>query len=64
MKLAIQLTDQQASRLEQEAKRLGVATEELARAAVVELVNQPADDFRVAAARVLRKNAELYERLS
>ncbi len=63
MRVAIDLTDEQVARLREQAKALGVAAEELARAAVVDLVTKPADDFEAVAQRVLAKNAELYRRL-
>jgi hypothetical protein len=64
MKLTIDLSPAQADRLRQEAERLGLAPEELARAALVDLLATGDDDFRSAAQRVLRKNEELYRRLS
>jgi len=64
MRVAIELTDEQLAQLREQAKALGVPAEELARAAVVDLVTKPADDFQVVAERVLAKNAELYRRLS
>jgi len=64
MKLVIDLTPAQAERLRSEAERLGLAPEDLARAAVADLLAIPGDDFRAAAERVLRKNEELYRRLA
>ena len=64
MRVAIELTDQQAEQLREHARELGLAPEDLARAAVVDLVNGRAEDFRTVAERVLSKNAELYRRLS
>jgi len=64
MKLSIELSDNQGERLEAEAKRLGVAPERLAQAAVTDLLGRRADDFRAAAEHVLRKNTELYRRLA
>jgi hypothetical protein len=64
MKLIIDLSAAQTDRLRQEAERLGVAPEELARAAVADLLAAPGDDFKAAAERVLRKNEELYRRLA
>jgi hypothetical protein len=63
MKLDIELSPAQVERLRQEAKRLKVTPEELARAALSDLLSAPDESFRVAAERVLRKNAELYRRL-
>jgi hypothetical protein len=41
-----------------------MAPGELARAAVTDLLADRDDDFRAAADRILRKNAELYRRLA
>lgn len=64
MKLTIDLPPAQAERLRQEAERLGLAPEDLARAAIVDLLGVPGDDFQAAAERVLRKNEKLYRRLA
>ena len=63
MKLDIELSPAQAERLRQEAERLKVTPEELARAALSDLLAEPDESFKIAAERVLRKNAELYRRL-
>jgi len=64
MKLSIDLTPAQAERLRLEAERLGLTPEDLARAAIVDLLAGPGDDFNAAAERVLRKNDEVYRRLA
>lgn len=64
MKLSIDLSPAQADRLRHEAERLGLAPEDLARAAIADLLATPGDDFKAAAERVLRKNEELYRRLA
>ncbi|WP_437589782.1 DNA-binding protein [Sorangium sp. So ce1000] len=64
MKLAIDLSPAQADRLQERAKSLGLQPEELARAAVADLLTTPDDEFRAAAEVVLEKNAELYRRLA
>ena len=64
MKLAVELSDAQAQRLEEEAARLGVDPTELARAAIVDLLSKGSEDFRAAAQKVLSKNEELYRRLA
>ena len=64
MKVAIDLPPAQAKKLREEAERLGLAPEELARAAVADLLATPDDDFKNAAERVLQKNEELYRRLA
>lgn len=64
MKVTIDLSPAQAERLRQEAERLGLTPEDLARAAVADLLATRADDFEAAAKRVLQKNQELYRRLA
>lgn len=64
MKISIDLSPAQAERLRLEAERLGVAPEELARAAIADLLTVGDEGFAAAAARVLKKNEELYRRLA
>ena len=64
MKIAIDLSPTQADQLRERAKSLGVHPEELARAAVADLLSSPDEDFRAVAEQVLRENHELYERLA
>ena len=64
MKVAIDLPAAQAAQLESEAKRLGVPAEELARAAVADLLAAPDAAFQAAAQRILAQNLELYRRLA
>ena len=64
MKVTIDLSPAQAERLRQEAERLGLTPEDLARAAVADLLATRDDDFEAAARRVLQKNQELYRRLA
>ena len=64
MKLALELPPAQAEKLRDEAKRLGLTPEDLARAALADLLGTPDDEFRAAAARILKKNQELYKRLA
>jgi hypothetical protein len=60
----IELPETEADKLRAEADRLGVRPEELATAAVIDLLHREANDFNSAAAYVLRKNRELYKRLA
>ena len=60
----LDLSDEQAQRLERRARELGVDVQELSKAAVTDLLSRPADDFYPATSYVLAKNRELYERLS
>lgn len=62
--IPVELPESQADKLRGEARRLGVRPEELAAAAITDLLNREAEDFRSAAAYVLRKNEELYRRLA
>jgi hypothetical protein len=56
MKLVIDLSPAQVEHLAHEAERLGLRPEDLARAAIVDLLATPSEDFRAAAERILRKN--------
>ena len=64
MKLSIELSAAQAKRLRHEAERLGVSPEELARAVVADGLTVSDEQFRKAAADVMRKFEELYRRLA
>ena len=64
MKVAIELPPAQAAQLEAEAKRLGVPVEDLARAAVSDLLAAPDAAFKDAVSRILANNHELYRRLA
>ncbi len=64
MKLSIDLNDVQIGLLRRTAAKLGVPVEDLARAAVSDLLVAEDDEFAEAARRVLEKNKELYKRLS
>jgi hypothetical protein len=64
MKLAFELPPAQAERLRNEAERLGVAPDELAKAALADLLAASDPDFEAAARRVLERNRELYRRLA
>ncbi len=64
MKLALDLSDAQTDALLARAKSLGIAPEELARAAVADAIAGPSDDFQARAEELLLRNAELYRRLA
>jgi hypothetical protein len=64
MQLPVDLTDAQLESLRDRAKSLGISPEQLASAAVADLVERPAEDFARAASKVLSKNVELYRRLA
>lgn len=63
MRLSVDLTDPMKRALAETALRLQVSPEELAAAAVRDLIVQ-SSDFDAAAKRVLEKNTELYRRLA
>jgi len=64
MQLPVELSDAQLESLRDRAKSLGISPEQLASAAVADLVERPAEDFSRAASQVLSQNAELYRRLA
>jgi hypothetical protein len=64
VKLSIDLSAAQAEQLRLEAERLGLTAEDLARAAIVDLLAGTGEDFATAAERILKKNEELYRRLA
>ena len=64
MRLSVELTAALEAQLAVVAARLNVSAEELAAAALRDLLTAPEPDFQEAAARVLEKNRELYRRLA
>ena len=64
VKLSVEVTAAEEQKLAEEARRLNVSAEELAAAAVHDLLGQRDADFERAATRVLEKNRELYRRLA
>jgi plasmid stability protein len=64
MKVAFELPPTQADRLRAEAARLGLSPDDLARAALTDLLATPDAEFQAVAARVVAKNRELYKRLA
>jgi hypothetical protein len=64
MRVAFDLPEAQAKKLQREAERLGVPPADLARAAITDLLAARDKEFRAAAERVLGKNADLYRRLA
>jgi len=64
MRLAIELAPAQADKLRAEAQRLGLSPEDLARAALSDLLSTPDPDFQAVARRVVSKNQDLYKRLA
>ncbi len=64
MTILLELDEVQSQRLRDLAVALKVDANELARAAINDLVSRPADDFDRAVQYVLEKNRELYRRLA
>jgi hypothetical protein len=64
MRLAIELPPAQADKLRAEAQRLGLSPEDLARAALADLLSTPDSEFQTVARRVISKNQDLYKRLA
>ena len=64
MPISLNLPPDAERRLAEVAKRLNVSLNDLASAAVRDLVAQPAPDFEAVAQRILEKNRELYGRLA
>jgi hypothetical protein len=62
--IAIPLSDERLAQLQLRAAQAGLAPEEFLRRRVEQLLDQPDEQFRQAAAYVLEKNAELYRRLA
>ena len=63
MQIQIDLTTEQAERLQNVAKNFGIKPGEFAQAAFLDLLNRPSQDFLEAANHIVRKNEELYRRL-
>jgi hypothetical protein len=61
--LTITLSDDSLLRLKVIAARFQVSPEDLARLGVEELLSRPEESFQHAADYVLKKNADLYQRL-
>ena len=64
MRISVDLSENERKSLEGTAKRLGVRVEVLAKAALSDLLGHPQEDFERVTRRVLKKNEELYRRLS
>ncbi len=60
----VELSDQQFQALQDLARKLGIAPEELVRISIGDWLNHPRSDFSQAADYVMHKNSELYERLA
>jgi low affinity Fe/Cu permease len=62
--ITITLPDERLRELKETASQLKVSPEELVRVSIEELLTRPAEAFQRTVDYVLKKNAELYERLA
>jgi hypothetical protein len=62
--ITITLPDERLVKLREIAASFGVTPEDLVRLSVEELLTRPDQAFETAAARVLNKNQDLYQRLA
>ncbi len=62
--LSITLSDDSLLKLKEIAARYQVSAEDLARLSIEELLSRPDEAFQRAADYVLKKNADLYQRLA
>ena len=60
----LQLSEQTTSKLKEAAERLGITPEQLLSLSIEEKLAQIEDEFRRSAEYGLKKNADLYRRLS
>ncbi len=60
----VSLSDEEMRRLEERSKREGLTVEEVVRLGISDFIGLPGESFRLAAKRVMEKNAELYRRLA
>ena len=64
MRITIDISEERATTLRETARQIGVTPEELASAALSDALDHSKEDFLKAAEYVLKKNEELYRRLS
>ena len=62
--IIISLPEERLAKLKEMAAGLGTSPEELVRASVEDLLGRPEEEFQRAASYVLKKNEELYRRLT
>jgi predicted transcriptional regulator len=62
--ITIAIPDERLLKLKELAARFQVTPEELVRVSVEEILTRSEEDFQSAASYVLKKNAELYQRLA
>lgn len=64
MKITVEVPSNLEAQLGEVAARLNVSVNDLAEAAVRDLITRPDEEFERAASKVLSKNRELYRRLA
>jgi len=62
--LTVRISDDRFAKLRVVAGQLQITPEELVAASIEDLLTQPEDSFSTALEGVLKKNAELYQRLA
>ncbi len=62
--ITINISDQQFQRVQKVASGLGLSPEEWLRISMDDWLNHPKSEFSQASSYVLKKNAELYQRLA
>lgn len=62
--ITIPVSNDQLTKLEQKASRLGITLIDLVLLSIEEILARPDEEFRQATEYVLQKNAELYQRLA
>lgn len=63
MTISLTLDHEQSNRLEERARELGVAPQDLGKALLNDLLNRSGDEFDRVAKFVLKKNHELYRQM-
>jgi hypothetical protein len=63
-RIVIEIEDSKAALLQEKAKKFGLLPDQFITASIEDLIARPEPDFEEAMRRVLKKNEELYSRLS
>jgi hypothetical protein len=64
MDVAFELSDEKIKKLREKAEEYGLPPKKLLEAGIEDFLNQPDEQFKEDLNYILRKNSELYERLS
>ena len=62
--ITVSLPDDRIKELKEKTSRLGLSLEELVLLSIEEILSRPDEEFRQVMEYVLKKNAELYQRLA